>query len=341
MSRLAFTVLITDRHLSHIDIERSVFDPLAVNIVDAGFDRNSRAEQVLEVIRELNPDAIMSTYVPMTRQLLAAAPSCKIVVRYAVGYDTIDVEAATDLGVAAANVPDYGTAEVADHAMCLLLAATRKLRTYEQALREGRWGHETGAPIGRLEGRTLGIIGLGRIGSAVAARARGFGLRVLACDPYISRERFAAVGATPATLAELLAASDFVTLHVPLTDETRGMIGQAALAVIKPGAYLINTCRGEVVDQEALYRALSSGRLSGAGLDVFATEPVPLTEPLLALPNVTITPHIAWYSEESTVVKVRGTAEAVAAVYRGEWPVGLLNPTITGRSRAERWWNSR
>lgn len=328
-------VLITDRHLDDVSLERGVLEPLGIQVVDAGFTRHTPAAVVLKLVAELNPDGIMSTYVPMTRDLMLAAPNCKVVARYAIGYDTIDVDAATELGVVAANVPTYGTYEVADHTMLLLLTAARKLTAYEKALREGRWGYKTGAPIGRLHGRTIGIVGLGRIGSAVATRARGFGLRVLAFDPFVSAERFGAVGATPVTLSELLGASDFVSLHVPLTKQTRSMIDQAALAAMQPTAFLINTCRGEVVDQSALHAALAAGHLSGAALDVFATEPVPLSEPLLALPNVTVTPHIAWYSEESTVAKVRGTAEAVAAVLQGGWPEGFLNPDIAGRSRAD------
>lgn len=333
---MAFTVLIADRHLKDIHIERGVLEPLGARIADPGLTRHTPEADVLRLVAEINPDAILSTYTRMTRAVMSAAPALKVVARYAVGYDTIDVAAATDLGIVAANVPDYGTQEVADHTMALLLAAVRKLLPYDRALREGRWGFGTGHPIGRLAGRTLGIVGLGRIGSAVAVRAQGFGLRVLACDPYIPAARFQAAGATSAPLHEVLAAADYLCLHVPLTAETRGMIGREALALMKPGAYLVNSCRGEVVDQAALAAALAAGRLAGAALDVFAEEPVPVAEPLLRLPNVLVTPHVAWYSEEATVAKVRGTAEAVAAVMQGGWPVGFLNPEIAGRSRAER-----
>ena len=200
---------------------------------------------------------------------------------YGVGVDRIDIQRAAAAGIYVTNVPRYGVAEVADHAMTLLLASARKLRALEQSLRTGGWGVSGSRPIHRLQGRTLGIIGLGNIGSAVAVRAACFGLRILAHDPYLSEAQFAAVGAEQADLTTVLADSDYLSLHVPLTDETRDLFGAREFGQMKRGVFVINTSRGPVLDESALMDALEAGIVAGAGLDVFHEEPLPADSPLL------------------------------------------------------------
>jgi D-3-phosphoglycerate dehydrogenase len=241
-------------------------------------------------------------------------------VRYGVGYDTVDVAAATRRGIYVCNVPDYGTDEVSDHAITLLLAISRKLLILARGVQEGVWSVEPAKPVGRLRGRTLGIVGLGRIGAMTAAKAQAFGIRVIAHDPLRPMHEFAERNVGRATLDELLQASDYVSLHAPLSDETRHLIDERALGLMKPTAFLVNTARGGLVDGAALARALRSGRIAGAALDVTEQEPIPRESPLLGLENCLLTPHAAWYSDESAAALQRLAGEEAARLVRGEAP---------------------
>jgi D-3-phosphoglycerate dehydrogenase len=277
----------------------------------------------------------MSQFALLDADMIAAMPRCLAIVRYGVGYDGVDVSAATKAGICVVNVPDYGTEEVALHALSLLLAVHRRLTRYDGALREGLWlqGTQIAPPIHRLRGLTLGIVGLGRIGRTVALYAAPLGLHVFACDPYIARAAASDAGTVLVDYATLLRQSDFVTFHTPLDRETRHLLGEAELRVMKRGAVVINTSRGPVVDNAAVARALHEGRLAGAGLDVFEEEPVPLDHPLRSAPNTILTPHVAWYSEESMRALKRGVAEEVARVARGEWPRSIVNPEVRENAR--------
>lgn len=262
-------------------------------------------------------DILLLTALRMTREVMESLPRLKGMVRYGVGVDNIDVEAAQALGIEVANVRGYCTEEVADQALALLLACARNLIPHALSVRQGKWHLRRQPPLHRLRGQILGIIGLGRIGRALAARAQSLGLRILAFDPYLTEEEMAQAGAHKVELRTLLAEADYVSIHCPLTDETRHLIGARELAQMKPTAYLINTARGGVVDQIALVEALREGRLAGAGLDVLEAEPPDPHDPLLQLENVILSPHMAWYSEEAAQDVVVGAFAEVARMVRG------------------------
>jgi len=282
-------------------------------------------------------DAVMSQTAPNDGDLIRAMSRCLVIVRYGVGFDTVDLAAATDAGICVANMPDYGTPEVALHAITLLLMVHRRIPQYDGNVRSGRWtlGPEVVPPIHRLHGRTLGIVGLGRIGKVVASYAAPFGLRVLAYDPYITRSAAIDAGAVLVDYPTLLRQSDFVTLHTPLNAETRHLLGDPELRLMKPDAVVVNTSRGACVDTLALAKALREGRLAGVGLDVFEGEPLAADHPLRTGANIVLTPHVAWYSEESQVALKRGVAEEVVRVARGEWPRSLVNPEVRQKARLQ------
>ena len=252
-------------------------------------------------------------------------PKLKFISRVGVGLDAIDLPAATKRRVQVTNVPDYGIDEVATHSIAMLLAHARGLYTaFEQADRQV-WDATTVRPLRRLAGQTLGVVGFGRIARAMATKGLGLNLRVLAYDPYVSDDAIRAAGCIPATLDTLLAESDYISLHSPLTPETRHMINADALAKMKPTAFLINAARGPLIDEEAIVAAINSGKLAGVALDVFATEPLPADSPLWNNPHIWITPHAAWYSEQAKVDMRVGGAEEVRRALNGEPPKNPVN----------------
>jgi phosphoglycerate dehydrogenase-like enzyme len=251
-----------------------------------------------------------------------------LLVRAGIGYDVIDVDAATAAGIWVANVPDYCVDEVADHAMLLLMAAWRRLPELEAVWHAGTWVNSSLVPpVNRARGRRLGIVGFGRIGQAVARRARGFGFEVIAHDPVVSDDVIRAAEVEPVGLDDLFATSDAVSLHCPLTDETRHLVGVERLARVRPGFVLVNTSRGGLVDLAALDEALEDGRVAAAGLDVLEDEPAPdLSRGLFKRPNVLLTPHLAWYSLESRRDLALQAAEEAFRYISGERPRNLVNP---------------
>jgi D-3-phosphoglycerate dehydrogenase len=277
-------------------------------------------------------DVIVLATEPVTRRVVAVLPRLRAVVKSGVGVDTIDVAAATEHGVYVANVPDYGTDEVATHAMALLLALVRRIPDEIAAVRAGVWNPSPAYAVPRSDGRTLGIVGFGRIGRSVARKAAGFGWRLLVADPRVDRAALAAHGAVRVPLDRLLAEADFVTLHVPLTAETHHLIDRRALALMRPTAYLVNTSRGGVVDGAALAAALGRGQIAGAALDVLEEEPPPTDHPLLGQPRCLVTAHVAWYSSEATTDLRRKTVEEAIRVLDGKPPRCLINPAVRPRS---------
>lgn len=274
--------------------------------------------------------ATLASVEPYSAAVLARAPSLRVISRTGVGYDAIDVEEATRRGIVVCTTPNTNQHSVADMAVLLILACLRKLLEADRQLRAGQW---TPQPVGReLRGLTVGVIGTGLIGREVIKRLWGFEPLLLAYDVVHSRELIERYRVRYVPLDELLAESDVVTLHAPLLPETRGLIGEQTLARMKPRAYLVNTARGPLVDEAALVAALRSGRLAGAGLDVFATEPLPLDSPLRQLdPNqLMITPHIAGVTEQSQVAMASMAVENAARVLRGEAPVSCVNPEALG-----------
>ncbi|MHB1133894.1 MAG: C-terminal binding protein [Chloroflexota bacterium] len=323
-----YKVLITDYVWPTLDPERGVLEPVGAELLPSP---SGREEELVALAPQA--DAIMTCFAKVTRRVIEAAPNCRIVARYGIGLDNIDVEAATERGIVVTNVPAYCQDEVTDHALALLLALARKVALYDRSTRAGSWDVQLGKPIYRIRGKALGIVGLGRIGSLLAAKAAAFGLRTLAYDPFLSPQQARERGAEQVDLATLLRESDFISVHAPLgaREGTQGMFAEAELRAMKPTAFLINTARGGIVDDQALARALREGWIAGAGLDVLPTEPPAADSPLLGLENVILTPHSAFYSEESLVDLQTMAAQEVARVLRGERPVSPINPQVLGR----------
>jgi len=279
--------------------------------------------------RTRDADALIVSASPVTRAVMSALEGLKTVVRTGVGYDVIDVPAATELGVVVVNVPDLWVREVANHALALLLAWNRKIVTLDRNVHAGAWVSGVPGPhTGALHGETVGIVGLGNIGSAFARRIAAFETRVIACDPYVSDAHFAALGVERVSLDDLAARADYVSVHTLLNDETRHLIGDAFFRRMKPTAILINTSRGPVVDEAALARALREGRLAGAALDVWEQEPVARDNPLLAMDNVIATPHAAYFSSAAVAQVPRRCGEEVARVLTRQRPLHVVNPEV-------------
>jgi D-3-phosphoglycerate dehydrogenase len=268
----------------------------------------------------------MTCFSKVTGDAIRAATGCRVVGRYGVGVDNIDVPAATALGIPVTYVPDYCVDEVSEHTLALTLALLRKVAIADRRVRGGEWSAKALEPIRRIRGLIFGTVGFGRIARAAAAKAAAIGMEVVAHDPFVDADAIAAAGARPAgTLTELLETADVVSLHVPMTAENRHLIGAAELARMRPDAVLVNTARGGLVDTAAVLAALRAGQIAGAGLDVLETEPPTWSEGLADEPNLIVTPHIAFYSEQSLVDLKRKAAEAVAAVLTGAQPAAVAN----------------
>ncbi len=313
-------VVITDCDHPDVDPERSVLEAAGTELRLA---RCRTSEDVAEAAQEA--DAIIVQYAPVDEAALRALPRCRAVVRYGVGVDTIDVEAATRLGKWVVNVPDYGTEEVSDHALALLLGLLRGVVTLDRAVRDGRWDDSADGPLRRVSTRTVGVLGCGRIGSAFARKAKGAGLRVQAHDPAGVPDELASAGIESVDLDVLLETSDAVSLHLPLTPETHHVIDAHALARLPAGACVVNTSRGGLVDGAALLDALERGHLAGAALDVLESEPPEPGDPLVHHERVVVTPHAAWYSEESARALKTEVAREAVRVLEGERPRSPVN----------------
>jgi D-3-phosphoglycerate dehydrogenase len=265
-------------------------------------------------------------------------PSLRVLGRPGIGVDNIEIPAATERGICVVNTPDAPSESTAEHAVALIMNLAARVFDGDRALRQGDWSMRKQARGVELRGKTLGVVGLGRIGMRVAEICRlGLGMRVLAYDPYVDPAKGEALGLeTVDELMEVVAQADFLTLHIPNTTQTRGLVDAAALAAMKPTAYLVNCARGPVVDEKALIRALREGTIAGAGVDVYDPEPPAMDNPLFSLPNTVCTPHIASFTEDGVRAMGVGAAEGVLAVLRGERPTGLgqlVNPQVWDRRR--------
>jgi D-3-phosphoglycerate dehydrogenase / 2-oxoglutarate reductase len=281
--------------------------------------KSPAADDILAVAREA--DAVLVTYAKLPGDLLRQLKRCKAIGRFGLGVDNIDVAAAAQCGITVTYVPDYCMREVSDHAVALILALARKVVFSNTLVQSGRWEMLAVVPIRRLEGQVLGLVGFGNIPRLLAPKARAFGLTVLAYDPYVAPDVLEAAGVDGVSFEDLLARSDFVSIHAPLLEATRGLFNADAFAKMKRGAYLINTARGPLVDEAALIAALDSGHLGGAALDVVATEPLAKDSKLLGRSNVILSPHTAFYSIEALEELQTKCASDVARVLSGEQPV--------------------
>lgn len=312
---MTYTVVVAYNEFPDLSLEREVLSSIHAELRQIhGLDTPDKQDIASAA------DALLVTTHPVPRALLKRMTRCKIISRAGTGLDAIDLAAATEYGIWVTNVPDYSIDEVSSHTIALLLAEARRLPQLLQLTRQGIWDSKSVRPFERLSGQTLGVVGFGRIARAVGRKAQALGLRILAYDPYIEPSSIEAAGARAADLETLLRESDFVTLHTPLTDSTRHIINRDALARMKPSAFLINTARGPLIDEDALLEAVRAGRLAGAALDVLTVEPPPPDHPFLREERILLTPHSAWYSEAATRdVRVRG-AEEVLRVLRGDKP---------------------
>ena len=321
-------VVITDYVWESLDVEKKTLGNLAELVAM----KTKKPEEFLAEAADC--DALLNTYAgPITADVMSKMPKCRIIARYGIGVDTIDLDAATRAGIIVTNNPTYCIEEVAEHTMALLLACARKIALYDRLVRAGRWELSPGKPIYRMVGRTLGLVGFGNIARQVAVRAAAFGMNVLYADPFVKDGQFKEPGEKVA-LDALLAESDFVSLHPPLTPETRKLMNDAAFSKMKPSAFLINCARGPVIDTDALVRALDAKKIAGCALDTTDPEPLPDPHPLRGRDNVIVAPHAAWYSEQAMAGLQAGAPGEVRRVLSGEWPVNVVNRAVRGQNRA-------
>lgn len=303
-----------------ITVEQEVLQAIDAQVLHI---RNLSTPEALATARRA--DALMVTIQQVSADLLSGMAHCRIISRAGTGLDAIDIPAATARGIWVTSVPDYSVEEVSTHAIALLLAYARRLPQLINSTGQGIWDSKFVRPIPRLQGQTLGIVGFGRIGRAVSTKAQGLGLRVMTFDPFIKPEEIRTAKVEPVSWDTLLETADYISLHVPLTDQTRRIVNADALTHVKPTAFLINTARGALVDQDALLDAIGRGALAGAALDVLDVEPPAPNHPLLHHERIMVTPHIGWYSEAATHdVRVRASEEVVRVI-RGERPRSPVN----------------
>lgn len=322
------TVAVLEPGYRDYEIERAILSAVGAELVPVGPEEDTAAS-----LAALDPVAVLVRERQIAAGHLAAAGALKAIVRYGVGVDNIDLEAARQRRIYVANVPDYGADEVSDHALALYLAVARRIVTRDRQVRAGQWNIGQAEPVHPAQGATLGIVGFGRIARRALEKFRPLGFaRVLVADPGLTSEAAAEYAVERCDLDRLCAEADAVTLHVPLTPANRNLIDARRLALMKPGCVLINTARGGLVDEGALAAALRGGRLFGAGLDVFASEPPDTADPLFACPNLVATDHMAWYSESSVAELQRKAADEVRRVLSGEPPRNWVNAWTGARA---------
>lgn len=317
-------VVITDYWYENLDQERQVLSSLEDVELQAYHCKEEK--KLCELVADA--DAVIVQFAPITAKVIEHMRRCKLIVRYAIGVDNIDLDAATAQGIYVANVPDYCIDEVSDHAIALLLALAKKLVPLSNSIAAGKWDYRVSKPLYRIRGRRLGLVGFGRIPCMVAEKMRGFGVEIQCYDPYIDPAVARQHHVKLVFFEELLETSDYISIHCPLTKQTYHMFDEAAFRKMKPESLLINTARGAVVEEKALIRALKEGWIGGAGIDVSEREPMDRDSPLLEMENVILTPHNAWYSEEAIASLQRKVAEEVVRVLSGEKPANLVNKGV-------------
>jgi len=321
-------VVLTDYVWESLDVEHEILGDLA-NIVPI---QSTDPEKFFPEAADC--DALLNTYGgPITADVMARMPNCRVISRYGIGVDTIDLHAATEAGIIVTNNPTYCVEEVAEHTIAMLLTSARKIAFYDRLVRAGRWEVPPGKPMFRLAGSTCGLIGFGNIARRVAKAAAGLDMRVLYSDPFVEQGQFDEPG-EKVELDQLLSDSDFLCIHAPLLPQTRGMIGADQFAQMKDTAVIVNCSRGPIIDTDALVSALDSNAIAGCALDT--TDPEPLTEDhaLRGRENVIINPHAAWYSEQAMAGLQAGAPNEVKLVLQGEWPTNVVNKAVKDNNRA-------
>lgn len=313
-----FKVVLTDNIFPDLDIEREMLDKVNADLVEVTDPATLAAEMK-------DADAVINTYAQLSAEMIEGMDHCRLVIRNGIGVNTIDVDACSRKGIMVGNIPTYCIEEVATHAITHMLTLNRKMITYDRSVRTGVWDVKKGIPIHSVVGATLGLVGFGKIPRLVATRAQALGMNVIAYDPFVKAEDASAAGAELVEMEALLSRSDFISIHCPLTPDTRGMFNYEAFQAMKDTAYLINTARGPIINEPDLVRALKEGIIGGAGLDVLMDDHGGAGNPLFALDNVVLTPHAAWYSEESIVRRRTQTVESVIEVLEGREPFSFVN----------------
>jgi D-3-phosphoglycerate dehydrogenase len=323
---MATKVLVTDHVFAHLETEAEILDPLGAELVEAP---GTSEEELVEAARDCEAMLVCYAKVPESVVAAAAAGGCRIISRYGIGYDNIDIAAATARGLLVTYVPDYCLDEVADHTMALLLSLARGVHHAALAVGQGEWSVPHGT-VHRLRGSRIAVIGVGGIGARVVDRARAFGIEPVGVDPYV--EEWTVPAERAASFTEAVADADFVSLHVPLTEENRHLIDAESIAGMRRAPVVVNTARGPLVDMDAAVEALDSDRLGGVALDVTETEPPPADHPLRTHPRAVLTPHMAFYSVEAQAELQRRAAEEVARALRGDPPDRPVNPEVVARA---------
>lgn len=316
-----YKVVVSDWEFEDLSYEKAILDNEEIELVSV----QCITEQ--DVIAHCHDaDAIINSYAPINQRVIKELKKCKVISRYGVGVNNIDLEAATEKGICVANVPDYCIDEVSDHALALLLSWARKIPFADKATKEKDWDYKLSGPIYRLKGRILGLIGFGKISQRLAEKAAPLGLKVIAYDPYFPKEVALEKGVELVSLDEICSKSDIISVHVPLTNETNGIIGKKQLESMKKETFIINTSRGPAIDEEALIHALETDQIAGAALDVTEEEPIRRDHPFLSMDHIIVTPHVAWYSEEAEREVRSKVAMAVADVLlHQQYPKYLVN----------------
>jgi D-3-phosphoglycerate dehydrogenase len=324
---MALLVAVADSVFPNLDLARAV-----VSRAGAELRLSPQATPEAIVATARDADAVLVTYAKINAGMIREMKKCRIISRFGIGVDNVDLEAATKQGIVVTKVPDYCIDEVSDHAMALLLSLIRKIPFSSARAHAGRWEMPAVTPIHRLRGTVLGLVGFGRIPQLVAPKAKAFGMRVMAYDPYVPLNVMEQAGVGRLEFAELLKISDYISIHSPLTPETRHLFSTDVFKQMKPGALIVNTSRGPVVDEAALAAALDSKQIGGAALDVLEQEP-PVSSPLFGRDNVILTPHTSFYSVESLEELQTKAAEEVVRVLSGQAPLNPVNPEALAASR--------
>jgi D-3-phosphoglycerate dehydrogenase len=320
-------IAVSDSVFPNLNLAREVLSRVGAELLLA---EGPTADAIMQVAR--NADAVLVTYAKVTAEMIGQMTRCRIISRFGIGVDNVDIPAATKAGIVVTRVPDYCIDEVSDHTMALLLALARKIPFANSRAHAGHWEMPAVVPIYRLRGSVLGLVGFGRIPQLVAPKAKAFGLKVISYDPFVSQETMNRAGVEKVEFSELVSVSDHISIHAPLLPETDHLFNASVFCKMKPTAYLINTARGPIVDELALALALDRGHLAGAALDVLSHEP-PSASPLFGRENVILTPHMSFYSAESLIDLQRKAAEEVVRVLRGDAPLNPLNPEALQSSR--------